>query len=411
MTPPPTRPLSSSLAPATPVRRRRVHYFSGFDPRGAGHYHRLFSQQGERPQPGGGSITTGARQRIGELFHRWTVDWRPAPAAPAASPDDAAVRTEHVFMSWDDIIRRHWSRQPLALLREFAAVQVAMMRDVGLRRVHALHPTALLTALLPLLWLVATLLVGGFVIAAMSALPLTALGDTGLVAVATGVGLALSGMLISLGAQAGLFWLMRIYHFILCMGRGQVAGMDERVQEWVEHVIERQSADPVDEVVRAGHSVGPLVMVEAVDQLLRDPRWQALQAGRRTAMLTLGQCYPCLALLPGAESFRHALLRLSRHPDLVWLDVTARIDPMCFFSTAPLAGTELAEQAGPLPRRRAASFFQMYDPLHWAAIRRDKLQAHFLYLMTPDRPGNFDLFAMLYGPRRFEQQLVETRRR
>ncbi len=328
MTPPPTRPLSSSLAPATPVRRRRVHYFSGFDPRGAGHYHRLFSQQGERPQPGGGSITTGARQRIGEMFHRWTVDWQ--PAAPAASADDAAVRTEHVFMSWDDIIRRHWSRQPLALLREFAAVQVAMMRDVGLRRVHALHPTALLTALLPLLWLVATLLVGGFVIAAMSALPLTALGDTGLVAVATGVGLALSGMLISLGAQAGLFWLMRIYHFILCMGRGQVAGMDERGQEWVEHVIERQSADPVDEVVLAGHSVGTLVMVEAVDQLLRDPRWQALQAGRRTAMLTLGQCYPCLALLPGAESFRHALLRLSRHPDLVWLDVTARIDPMCF---------------------------------------------------------------------------------
>lgn len=357
MTPPPTRPLSSSLAPATPVRRRRVHYFSGFDPRGAGHYHRLFSQQGERPQPGGGSITTGARQRIGEMFHRWTVDWQ--PAAPAASADDAAVRTEHVFMSWDDIIRRHWSRQPLALLREFVAVQVAMMRDVGLRRVHALYPTALLTALLPLLWLVATLLVGGFVIAAMSALPLTALGDTGLVAVATGVGLALSGMLISLGAQAGLFWLMRIYHFILCMGRGQVAGMDERVQEWVEHVIERQSADPVDEVVLAGHSVGTLVMVEAVDQLLRDPRWQALQAGRRTAMLTLGQCYPCLALLPGAESFRHALLRLSRHPDLVWLDVTARIDPMCFFSTAPLAGTELAEQAGPLPRRRAASFFQM----------------------------------------------------
>ena len=402
---------SRASVPATPaVRRRRVHYFSGFDPRGASHYHRLFSQQGERPQPGGGRIVTGERQRAGERFHQWTVDWSPQDGAAGDVPA-TPVRTEQVFMSWDDIIRRHWSRQPLALLREFAAVQVAMMRDVGLRRVHALHPTALLTALLPLLWLVATLLVGGFVIAAMSALPLTALGDTGLVAVATGVGLALSGMLISLGAQAGLFWLMRIYHFILCMGRGQVAGMDERVQEWVEHVIERQSADPVDEVVLAGHSVGTLVMVEAVDQLLRDPRWQALQAGRRTAMLTLGQCYPCLALLPGAESFRHALLRLSRHPDLVWLDVTARIDPMCFFSTAPLAGTELAEQAGPLPRRRAASFFQMYDPLHWAAIRRDKLQAHFLYLMTPDRPGNFDLFAMLYGPRRFEQQLVETRRR
>jgi hypothetical protein len=127
-------------------------------------------------------------------------------------------------------------------------------------------------------------------------------------------------------------------------------------------------------------------------------------------MLTLGQCYPGLTLLPGAEAFRRALLRLSRHPDLAWLDVTARIDPMCFFSIAPLAGTDLAEQAGPLPRRRAASFFQMYHPRHWAAIRRDKLQAHFLYLMTPDRPGNFDLFSMLYGPRPFEQQLLDPSR-
>jgi hypothetical protein len=382
-----------------------VHYFSGFDPRGAGHYHRLFSQQAERPQPGGGHITTGARQRVSDLMHRWSVEWH--PLSPARQDD--AVRTEHVFMGWDDIIRRHWSRRPLALLQEFAAVHMAMLNDVGLKRVHTLNPTALLTALLPLLYLVATLLVSGSVMAILLALPLTALGSAGLTAVAAGLGMALVGALVSLGAQAGLFWLMRIYHFVLCMGRGQVEDLDRRVQEWVEHVIERQRADPVDEVVLAGHSVGTLVMVAAVDQLLRDPRWQALQAGRRTAMLTLGQCYPALALLPGAEAFRHALLRLSRHPDLVWLDVTARIDPMCFFSIAPLAGTDLAEQAGPLPRRRAARFFQMYDPRHWALIRRDKLQAHFLYLMTPDRPGNFDLFGMLYGPRPFEQQMADPR--
>lgn len=402
---------SRASVPATPaVRRRRVHYFSGFDPRGAGHYHRLFSQQGERPQPGGGRIVTGERQRAGERFHQWTVDWSPQDGAAGDVPA-TPVRTEQVFMSWDDIIRRYWSRQPLALLREFARVHVAMLRDVGLRRMHALRPTALLTALLPLLYLLATLLVGGFVAAAVAALPLTALGQTGLRTVATGAGLALVGMLVSIGAQAGLFWLMRIYHFTLCLGRGEVEGLDGRIREWVEHVIERQQADPVDEVVLAGHSVGTLVMVEAVDALMRDPRWQALQAGRRTGMLTLGQCYPALTLLPGAGAFREALLRLSRHPDLVWLDVSAAIDPMCFVRTAPLAGTELAPQAGPLPRQRAASFFQMYDPLHWAAIRRDKLQAHFLYLMTPDRAGNFDLFAMLYGPRPFEQQFADSRRR
>ena len=380
------------------MHRRRVHYFSGFDPRGPAHYHRLFREQAERPQPGGGHLSVSPRHRAGAHIHRWQVDWQPDPDA-----DDpgSPVRTEHVFMGWDDLIRRHWSRSPLALAREFVRVHAAMLGHVGLGRVRRLYPNAFLTAILPAGWLGASLLLGALAAVgahAWLAAPLAAALGAGVVA---GLG--------ALGAHAGLFWLLRIYHFILCMAQDRVAGLDSRAHDWVEDIIRRQQDDPVDEVVLAGHSVGTLVMIDAVDRLLADPRWQALQRGRRTGMLTLGQCYPCLTLLPGAAAFRQALQRLSRHPDLRWLDVTALIDPMCFYRTPPLAGTPEAADCGPQPVQLAARFFHMYEPRRWARIRRDKLQAHFLYLMTPDRAGNFDLFAMLYGPQPFEQQLVAAR--
>ena len=51
-------------------------------------------------------------------------------------------------------------------------------------------------------------------------------------------------------------------------------------------------------------------------------------------------------------------------------------------------------------------FFQMYEPAHWAGIRPDKLRTHFLYLMTPDRVGNYQPFDVLYGPRPLAAQVA-----
>ena len=47
----------------------------------------------------------------------------------------------------------------------------------------------------------------------------------------------------------------------------------------------------------------------------------------------------------------------------------------------------------------------MYEPARWAHIRRDKLTTHFLYLMTPDKPGNFQPLDVLYGPRTLAEQV------
>ncbi|MDM7942114.1 MAG: hypothetical protein QUV35_05745 [Hydrogenophaga sp.] len=376
---------------STGVQRRRVHYFSGFDARGPAHYHRLCRDEAAKPQPQGGVVQVGRREKQSRLFSRWQVSWQASAEAPES------VQTEHVFMSWDDVIRAHWSRGPWALLREFVQTYAAIVRDVGPARVKQMYDNAYLTGILPAVYLLGTLLLGVLVGLALS-LGMGAWGWLATPAVVAGLWVY--------GAHKGLFWLLRIFTFIIRMGRGPLPGLQARTTEWVNDIVQRQQQDPVDEVLLVGHSVGTLVMVDAVDQLMRDPRWQALQQGRTTGMVTLGQCYPFVAMVPRAGAFREALQRLCRAPGLLWWDVSARIDPLCFYNTHPLARSGTPHEGLPLPVLHNAKFFQMYEPARWARIRADKLQTHFLYLMTPDKPGNFHLCDVLYGPRGLQQHMA-----
>ena len=311
-------------------------------------------------------------------------------------------------MAWDDIIRAHWSRRPWALVREFVEAYATILFAGRLNQARRLSPAAVMAGLLPVSHAVIALMLA--VAIGLGSQPLWAAAlpspavDWPWVAPLLGAVSSLAALRACLvwSERAGMLWLMHIFAFVARMGRGPVARLDDRVQGWVEHVIERQQTHPVDEVVLVGHSVGTLVMVDVVDRLLADPRWQALQAQRRTGMLTLGHCYPFVALIPAATRFRAALQRLSVHPSLAWMDVTARIDPLCFHGAHPLAGTGIDTRPLPNPTLRSAKFFQMYTPAHWSEIRRDKQRTHFLYLMTPDHAGNFNLLDALYGPRPFE---------
>ena len=379
---------TASKAPGA-VRRRRLHYFPGFDPRGPAHYHRLCREEASKPQPDGSTVTVGAREKLSPYLSRWTVEWTEQGGA-------TSVQNEHVFMGWDDVVRAHWTRNPLGLAREFVQTYAHIFRDVGAGRIWRMYRPVFKAGALPLALGLLPLLLAAVLGAAVG------WGAAALAVLAGAVGWLLA-------ARAGLLWLLRICTFFYRMAVAPIPGLDARTREWVDLVVARQAEDPVDEVLLAGHSVGTLVMVGAVDALLRDPRWQALNRGRPTMMLTLGQSIPMVAMARPARAFREAVERLSRHPDLCWWDVTARIDPLCFYNLHPLAGSGLAHRDARSPRLHTARFMHMYQPSDWSRIRSDKLRAHFLYLLTPQKPGNFSPFDVFYGPRTLQQQIDDGR--
>src|SRR3954468_18046025 len=113
----PAEPFASTQVPVpAPSARvysdapdRLVFFFSGFDPKGATFYHRLFrSGIAERNKTHDDTLAVGKRHRVGRWASAWTALWRGAPCQAGDRPAKMSTRVH--FMRWDDIVRRHWKR-------------------------------------------------------------------------------------------------------------------------------------------------------------------------------------------------------------------------------------------------------------------------------------------------------------
>ena len=94
-----------------PAFKRKIFYLSGFDPRGARFYHQLFTEQAEIfNRTAGAAISVGKRRRE-----------PPHSAAWSLNDPSRDVETDYVFLGWDDVVRTHWVKNPMALLMRSAS--------------------------------------------------------------------------------------------------------------------------------------------------------------------------------------------------------------------------------------------------------------------------------------------------
>ncbi|PSJ48061.1 hypothetical protein C7H85_04545 [Zobellella endophytica] len=371
------------------VRQRQVFYLSGFDPRGAGHYHRLYKTQAAGQKAVNGlDIKVSRRQRLGADAHQW---WLEA----------GHTRSRYTFLSWDDIIRAHWAKSWWAILGDlfyclwayFANGLIFTFARASYKQMLAgLYPFLYITATLVLAWLA-----GSGLCRLVQTLPVPP-------SLATGLGLTagtLAGLLIlaaakRLGNRSAVFWLLRIYAFSAKWGKGRLPELEPRMAAFGERIRAALADERNDEVLVVAHSVGTMLVLPIIARVLAQTD-RRLLANRRLVLITLGQCIPLISFQPGARDYRRDLQQLGQDPDLLWLDYTAPTDGACFPLLDPLSasGLEAAPDCGPYilsPR-----FFTLYHADRYRKLRRAWYTMHFLYLMATDKPGPYDYFAFTAG--------------
>ena len=107
--------------------KRKVLHLGGFDPRGARFYHQLLGEQ----------IDTANRiaQDRGEPL-RLELSQRRRIARDSGwdvTRSDGACHAEIQFLTWDDVVRLHWVKGALPLLRH-TGVRCIARRSPGIRR-------------------------------------------------------------------------------------------------------------------------------------------------------------------------------------------------------------------------------------------------------------------------------------
>lgn len=379
--------------PQGPVHRRCVYYISGFDPKGASHYHALYREQAARS-----SVATDLRIEVGQ--RKKSSSGNAAWMLQAGAGDaQTQTRTHYEFMRWDDIVRQHWPRSQWRLIRDVVATTGFNLRHGALYRMLRASWPPFIALFSPFLLLMAVIvgvpLAGG--LAAASAWHLS--GQWSVAALAASG--AVAAVLLAarwLEKRLSMSWLMRSYAFTARQAQGAVPELTERINGHARLLIERATAATDDEILLIGHSSGTILAVSILAQALRlDP--DLARRGPQISVMTLGQCMPMLGCLPHAQAFRDDLRLLGRTADICWIDFSAPPDGCSFALCDPLqaCGVDLPGRLPDRPRLLSPRFVQMFDAPAYAALRRDKFRMHFQYLMAADKPASYDYFAITAG--------------
>ena len=369
----------------TTIAKRHVFYLSGFDPRGASFYHRLYQEEAaKQANLLGSEINVGERKRIDQHCHHWSINanWS------GAHKGKQAVLTDYFFLNWDDIVRQYWNKNLIKLILTSIPSYFGYMRCGAFSKIAQSYRGPLFSAWYPFLYLIVLLMLSG-VLAALSNFVLT--GSLQLIPRLI-LAITLFGACLTVGVrlanQWGVFWLLRTYLFVYQMGLSNSSILLSRIKHFIEIIKEKQQSDPADEVLVIGHSVGSIVAVHLVSMLAE----QYPHLASKVKLVTLGQCVPLQAGMPQAKSLNQHLESLKNQHVVEWMDCLAKADSLAFFSDNQLCDTKSR-----FPIVKIVRFFHLFHPKTYRSIKRNKLRMHFQYLMATELIGNYDYFTMTTG--------------
>lgn len=414
-----------TLAPAPPVAPqvdlrmqsdapdRLVFFFSGFDPKSATFYHRLFRNGiAQRNAAHDETLALGKRHRIGRWASVWTSLWRGASSALGGRP--VTMRTRVHFMRWDDIVRRHWRRTPMTLARDYWNVYARGLASGVLLRVWRAAPSAFWLAMFPLIVCVLSFVAGLLIVGGL----LFAAGVLATLA-ASAIGLLAGAVLWRAMARwIDCEWLLRLYAFMRQQAIGEVPALDARLDEMAARMVDavearmrQPGAAPLKEIMVMGYSSGTImaatVLARAMPKLADVVDSRRTNKGTTLSLVTLGQCIPIAAEWPGAQRFRSELELLAESSTLTWHDYSSLADRAAFWKTPPWPRPALLKGYQGSPPFKAVP-----GALQFAAMRRDRREIHLQYLRPPRGRGDdegYDFFTLACGPRTLAERHAQSR--
>ncbi len=379
------------------MRKRHVFYFSGFDPRGAAHYHTLYREQAKLQGPLNGlDLTVGKRRRFGKMANVWTItagDWE----------------TEYEFLRWDDIIRRHWPNGEWQLLKTAVPVYWVFLKDGLIGKLLKIAWPAALTVSYPIIAFLG-LLLGGLALAVAAVISAVPLGFPWWTGVLLGTLFFAGSILLGRWSDGRFrsFWLLRTYGLMQPWAYGKVPELDERIREFAAYIVGKIRDSDAEEILLVGHSVGTILTISVVAEMLQlEP--DLGQRGPEFGLVSLGNCIPLVSLLPGSGKLRSDLKTVATAPGVRWVDFSARRDGASVTQVDPLIVSGISRPAGirVRPQQFPVRIVKMFSPESYAVIKKDIFRVHFQYIMAGELLTDYDYFAITGGPMTLAERFPE----
>jgi len=375
---------------ADTVKKRMVFYFSGFDPRGASHYHKIYTEESKAQCVLNGlDLEVGKRRRVHRLAHAWKIFCR-----------QTGTETDYQFLRWDDLIRKNWPRNEWQLLMAAIPSYWAFFKANWIWRLFKVSRTSALTAAYPVICFGVVLLFSLMLAVVVFILPL-ALGFYWWLGVLPCFAVMAAGIKVGrwLDDYMHSYWQLRTHCAMQKWAYGNIEELDRRIDEFAEYITSQIESSDADEVLIVGHSAGTILGVPLavkVQNLLA----HSGADGPELAFVSLANCLPLVSFLPDASMLREDLEHLAGSPYIKWYDFSARRDGACVSEgdLVTMAGVSRELGAPVWPRRIPVSLVKMFSPDTYKAVKKDLFRVHFQYIMAAEQLTDYDYFAITAGP-------------
>ena len=370
------------------VKHRKVFFVSGYDPKGPGWYHGMFSREAKRQSAlSDMNIEVGERRNIDKEQSVWTV---------RAKEDGIAVTSEYVFLRWDDIVRASWTRGTLTMLGVVFGNLYNYLRNGVLWRLLGTSWNTLNAAFYPTAFVLLTIIAGLIIGAGVASFVAEGIIATGL---SVAIAIAFTAMVLPiLDRKFVIYWMSRIFAFNLKQGTKSVPGLQDRSTAFAKIIVEAVNSEKYDEVLVVGHSTGAQLAVSVLANALAiDPNLTDKKT--TVSFMTLGGSIAMLAWPRQAGWFCDQLESVANHNGLNWIDLSATQDGASFTLFDPVEGSGLrhANRDDKKPKLLSIKMFQLFSNSRFKKVRFDWNKIHFQYLCAGELLGEYDYFAIVAG--------------
>ncbi|HEX2655572.1 MAG TPA: hypothetical protein VHN11_18230 [Xanthobacteraceae bacterium] len=384
--------LSQSVEMEPSIKRRHVFYVEGYDPRGAGYYHRLFQREWQRfVKVWPVEATLGDLQIDSDDLAHWDIE---------AKGPNWQVSTRYEFLRLEQLLRSNLSQPlPRQLWRAFRwifddLVSGALWRIFRASWRFGLH----LVWPQLMLWMWLAVAIGAGLFAGEASTRFLAVPEWLNFPI---IGLAAVASFAALRPLADRWHIMQVINgwpFLREFARGKQSAFDRPVELLAQRLVAVARAAEVDEIIVVSHSAGgvygPCIVARALEL---DP--ELGRHGPRVRLMTVGSLMPAFALHPAADRIRAVVKRLAVEQSVRWVDCQARKDVMNFFRFDPVGGVGI--DAGPGRRNPivwSVRFRDVISPDIYKAMRWRFFRIHFQFIMASDRRASYDYFLVVCGP-------------
>jgi hypothetical protein len=369
------------------IIKRHIFHLAGYDPISVASSHRRF-----RRELATFARTWGVEAGVGEIErHEDFSCWR-----ATARGRNWAVTSVYEPLDWHDIVRADMERPLRVLLRRGFSAGADFIASGTVGRYFASSLSYALFFFVPFVYV---LLLAALSIA-LGAAVICALGAQ-LLHVALGAAIALGAfplLMRSLGKRLRVQQGLADWMFSRDYLRGRRRDVEARIEAFAARIAACARAGEADEIVLIGHSLGAILLIDALAHAL-DRHPDLGRSGTRLSVLTVGATIPKLSLHPAGGWIRSCAQRLAAEPAIEWTEYQCRSDTISFYKFHPVALEPLGPANDALkPLVRRIRMREMLSLGTLLRLRLNLMRLHYQFVMANERRASYDYFMFVCGP-------------